>query len=362
MDASVRGIRISNPARIIYPKLGFSKLDLVRYYDRVAERMLPHVVDRPLTLVHCPDGLNAPCNYMRHRKVWGPDVLRRVTIQEKTKVGEYLAVDNIEGVIALAQMGVVEIHTWNSTTADIERPNRLVWDFDPGPTTRFADVVAAAKALRALLETLGLESWLKTTGGHGLHVVAPIVPHRQWDECLEFARAVAAALAATDPQLYTITFAKHGRESKILIDYLRNNRTNTSVCAYSARARESATISMPIGWAQLSAGLKTERYTVKIAPAALEADPWRDYWKARQKISKAAFDAIRRMSAAGTTAPAAPTRQSRTGAKAQLAAPKRARSRGAKAEPAAPNRARSKGAKAEPAAPKRGRNGGAKAG
>lgn len=297
MDVVVRGIRISHPDRIVYPKLGFSKRDLVRYYERAGERILPHVIDRPLTLVHCPDGLNAPCNYMRHRKVWGPGVLRRVTIPEKTKVGEYLAIDNIEGVIALAQMGVVEIHTWNSTTRDVERPNRLVWDFDPGPKTKWADVVKSAKAIRAMLETIGLQTWVKTTGGRGLHVVAPIVPQRPWDECLEFARAVAGALAATDPALYTITFAKLGRESKILIDYLRNNRTNTSVCAYSARARESAAISMPISWDQLSARLKPEKFTVEMSPAALRPDPWRDYWKTRQKISETAFDAVRRLTA-----------------------------------------------------------------
>ena len=293
--AVVRGIRISHPDRIIYPKLGFSKLDLVRYYERVGERILPHIIDRPLTLVHCPDGLQSACNYMRHRKVWGPGVLRRVTIREKTKLGEYLAVDNVDGVIALAQMGIVEIHTWNSTTGDVERPNRLVWDFDPGPRTRWADVVEAAKTIRTMLDTLGLQSWLKTTGGHGLHVVAPLTPHRHWDECLDFARAVAAALARTDPSLYTITFAKQGRESKILIDYLRNNRTNTSVCAYSARAREHGTVSMPIGWAQLKTTLKPERFTVEDSARRSRRDPWRDYWTCRQKISKASFDAIRRL-------------------------------------------------------------------
>jgi bifunctional non-homologous end joining protein LigD len=297
MDTSVRGIRISNPGRVIYPQLDFSKLDLVRYYDEVAERILPHVIDRPLTLVHCPDGLNAPCNYMRHRRVWGPDVLRRVKIQEKTKVGEYLAVDDAKGVIALAQMGIIEIHTWNSTTRDIERPNRLVWDFDPGPKVTWAEVVKSAKAIRDLLETLGLESWVKTTGGQGLHVVVPIVPHRQWDECLDFTRAVASALAATDPSLFTITFAKRGRESKILIDYLRNNRTNTSVCAYSARAREGGTVSMPLTWQQLTARLNPQRFTVDTVPGKAGSDPWRDYWKARQKIDQKALDAIRRLAA-----------------------------------------------------------------
>lgn len=294
-DAVVRGIRISSPDRIIYPRLDFSKLDLVRYYERVADRMLPHVVDRPLTLVHCPNGLQSPCNYMRHRRVWGPSVLRRVSIREKTKVGEYLAVDGVEGVIALAQMGIVEIHTWNSTTGNIEKPNRLVWDFDPGPDASWKDVVASAKAIRELLETLGLESWLKTTGGKGLHVVAPLVPQREWDQCLDFARAVAAALARTNPDLYTITFAKQGRESKILIDYLRNNRTNTSVCAYSARARELGTVSMPIDWRQLKATLRPERFTVESTPRRAPADPWKGYWTCKQKISKTSFDAITRL-------------------------------------------------------------------
>jgi bifunctional non-homologous end joining protein LigD len=294
-DAVVRGTAISHPARIIYPALGFSKLDLARYYERAGDRILPHVVDRPLTLVHCPDGLQSACNYMRHRRVWGPSVLRRVSIREKTKVGEYLAVDDVEGVIALAQMGVVEIHTWNSTTGNVEKPNRLVWDFDPGPRASWQDVITAAKAVRELLETLGLQSWLKTTGGRGLHVVAPIVPQREWDQCLDFARAVASALARTDPALYTITFAKQGRESKILIDYLRNNRTNTSVCAYSARAREAGTVSMPIRWTQLKATLEPEAFTVENTARRAQADPWRDYWTCRQKIAKTAFDAITRL-------------------------------------------------------------------
>lgn len=294
MEAVVRGVRISHPDRLIYPDLGITKIDLVRYYEAVGERMLPHVAARPLTLVHCPDGLNAPCNYMRHRKVWGPGVLKRVRIQEKAKIGEYLAAVDIEGIIALAQMGVVEVHTWNSTSTDIERPNRLVWDLDPGPKVKWRAVVAAASAVRDLLETLGLQSWTKTTGGHGIHVVMPITPHRNWNECLAFARAVAEALTATDPSRYTTRFPKEGRESKILIDYLRNNRTNTSVSAFSARAREGAAVSMPVSWRQLTARLDPASFTVLTAPKKLRTDPWRDYWTTRQKISPTAFKAITR--------------------------------------------------------------------
>jgi bifunctional non-homologous end joining protein LigD len=293
MEAVVRGVRVSHPDRLIYPELRIAKIDLVRYYEAVGERMLPHVADRPLTLVHCPDGLNAPCNYMRHRKVWGPGVLKRVRIQEKTKVGEYLAAVDIEGIIALAQMGVVEIHTWNSTSTDVERPNRLVWDLDPGPKVKWPEVVSAAIAVRDLLATLGLQSWVKTTGGRGIHVVVPIRPHRHWDECLAFSKAVADALTATDPSRYTTRFPKEGRRSKILIDYLRNNRTNTSVSAFSARAREGATVSMPVSWRQLAARPDPGSFTVLTAPKKGRTDPWRDYWTTRQRISPAAFKAIK---------------------------------------------------------------------
>ena len=123
-------------------------------------------------------------------------------IQEKTKVGEYLVADNIEAVVSLAQMGIVEIHTWNSTDDDVDRPNRIVWDLDPGPKVTWKQVVAAAKLVRDVLKTLGLESWVKTTGGHGLHVVAPIKPARDWSECLEFARDVSEAIERTDPHLH----------------------------------------------------------------------------------------------------------------------------------------------------------------
>jgi bifunctional non-homologous end joining protein LigD len=292
MQTEVRGIRISSPTRIVYPELELSKIDLINYYDSVTDAMFPHVENRPLTLVHCPDGLQAPCNYMRHRRVWGPNVLKRVTIKEKTKVGEYLAVVNLEGIVALAQMGIIEVHTWNSTIDDVERPNRIVWDLDPGPEVARVDVIAAARAVRKLLEALGLDSWVKTTGGHGIHVVAPLTPDRQWDECLTFAKAVAEALMRTDPSRYTTAFPKAGREKKILIDYLRNNRTNTSVAAFSARAKPTATVSTPVSWKQLAAKLNPESFTVLTVPGKLRSDPWRDYWSCKQKISATAFQAI----------------------------------------------------------------------
>ena len=291
--STVAGVRISHPDRIIYPDLGISKIQLARYYEDIAAWIVPHVAGRPLTLVHCPAGLAAPCMYLKHAKTWGPSALRRVKIQEKTKVGEYLVADSIEAVVSLAQMGIVEIHTWNSTMEDIERPNRIVWDLDPGPAVTWKQVVAAARLVRSVLTTLRLTSWVKTTGGRGLHVVIPIKPAREVAECLEFSRGVSDAIARTDPQLYTTTFAKRGRERKVLIDYLRNNRTNTSICAYSPRARPGATVSMPLDWSDLNAS--PERWTLPTAAKRLKRfrnDPWTKYWACHQEISDASFAAV----------------------------------------------------------------------
>jgi len=289
----VRNVRISHPDRLVYPDLGISKIQLARYYERIGEWIVPHVAGRPLTLVHCPAGIGAPCHYLKHAKAWGPSALRRVRIQEKKKVGEYLVADSIEAVVSLAQMGIVEIHTWNSTADAIELPNRLVWDLDPGPSVSWKRIVKAARLVRDVLETLGLASWVKTTGGRGLHVVVPLKPARTVAECLEFSRKVSEAIARTDPRCYTTTFAKAGRERKILIDYLRNNRTNTSVCAFSPRARAGATVSMPLDWNDL--GDPPQRWTLSTVPRRLDrlrADPWKEYWRSSQEISAASLAAV----------------------------------------------------------------------
>lgn len=299
---TVVGITISHAERLIYPDLGISKLEFARYYERIADWIVPHVSGRPLTLVHCPAGITQPCHYLKHAKAWGPNTLRRVRIQEKTKKGEYLVADSIEAVVSLAQMGIVEIHTWNSTADDIEHPNRLVWDLDPGPDVSWKQVVKAAKLVRAVLETLQLKSWVKTTGGRGLHVVVPLRPKRTVEECLAFSRAVSEAIARTDPRSYTTAFAKKGRERQILIDYLRNNRTNTSVCAFSPRARPGAMVSMPLDWNDLNQS--PERWTLQTVPRRLDrlrADPWKDYWTSALDLSAASMAAIDRLSAASQT-------------------------------------------------------------
>jgi bifunctional non-homologous end joining protein LigD len=291
--STIAGVRISHPDRLIYPDFGIAKIHLAHYYEEIADWIVPHVAGRPLTLVHCPAGVAAPCTYLKHAKAWGPSALRRVKIQEKTKVGEYLVADSIEAVVSLAQMGIVEIHTWNSVIGDIERPNRMIWDLDPGPDVTWKQVVKAAGLVREVLKTLGLTSWVKTTGGRGLHVVVPIKPVHIVAKCLAFSRDVSEAIARTDPKLYTTRFAKLGRERKILIDYLRNNRTNTSICAYSPRARTTATVSMPLAWSDLNAS--PERWTLPTAAKHLKrlrSDPWAKYWDCPQEISRASIAAV----------------------------------------------------------------------
>jgi bifunctional non-homologous end joining protein LigD len=285
--AEVAGVRISHPERVLYAELGLTKLDLARYYESVADRILPHLAGRPLTLVHCPAGIDRDCRFLKHSGVWAPPALRRVRIPEQKKVGEYLVADSLPALVALVQMNIVEIHTWNSTSDRIEQPNRVVFDIDPGPEVRPVDTVRAAERLRTVLEGFDLDSYVKTTGGAGLHIIVPLKPVLDWSRCLEFARKGAAALVREQPELFTMAFSKRGREAKILLDYLRNNRTNTSVAAFSTRARRGAPVSVPVAWSDLNAERITTQIRVASVPAylaELKRDPWAGYWKSRQTI------------------------------------------------------------------------------
>ncbi len=291
----IAGVRISSPDRVMYPDLGVTKRDVARYYEAVADAIVPHLAGRPLTLLHCPRGLAGECRYMKHSKLWAPEVVRRVRIREQTKVGEYLVVDDARALLSIVQMDVLELHTWNSTVDHLEEPDRIVLDLDPGPEVGWAEVVAAARLARDALGALGLAAFVKTTGGAGLHVVTPLVPARPWTECLAFARGLATAIARHAPRRFTIAYAKAGRERKILLDYLRNNRTNTSVAAFSTRARPGAPVSVPLAWDELSPRSRPERHTIRTVPrrlARLAADPWAGYERARQSLARSRLDAV----------------------------------------------------------------------
>ena len=291
----VRGIPISNPDRVMYDTPRLTKLDVAAYYDTIAPAMMPHVEGRPLTLVRCGRGTAGDCIYMKHSKLWAFPALKRVKIPEKTKIGDYLVIESPEGIVGLAQMDILEIHTWNTTFRRVERPDRIVLDLDPGPDVRWPAVVAAAKLVRKMLATLDLDSWVKTTGGRGIHVVIPLVPRDDWSACLDFARAAAGALVRYDSKQFTTNFSKRGRERQILIDYMRNNRTNTSIAALSTRAREGAPVSMPVSWTELTPRLDPASFTVTTAPrriATERKDPWADYFRSKQRLPKHAARAL----------------------------------------------------------------------
>ncbi|KYF77117.1 hypothetical protein BE17_09940 [Sorangium cellulosum] len=280
---------------MLYPAQGITKRELALYYASIAERMVPQVKDRPLTLVRCPEGADRECIYMKHSKVWGPSALRRVTIQEKTKAGEYLVADSAEALVSLAQMGTLEIHTWNSTTSKLELPDRVVFDLDPDPSVSWDRVVAAALLVRERLTDLGLESFVKTTGGKGFHIVVPLAPRSGWDECLAFTKGLAGDIARRDPKGYTITVSKAQRKGKIFIDYLRNTRGATSVAAYSTRARPGAPVSTPLSWEELGPEVRADQFTIRNLPerlASLKEDPWARYGEVRQKITPAMLRAL----------------------------------------------------------------------
>jgi bifunctional non-homologous end joining protein LigD len=229
---------------------------------------------------------------MKHSKLWAPKELRRVKIREKKKIGDYLVIDSAAAIVALVQMNVLEIHTWNSTVDRLEYPDRVIFDLDPGPDVAWPDVIAGARLVRATLRKVGLESFVKTTGGSGLHVVVPLVPETRWEECLAFSKVVAESIAAGDPERYTTRFARAGREHMILIDYLRNNRTNTAIAAYSTRAKPAAPVSIPLRWEELSARVPPASFTATTLPrrlASLRADPWKQYSRLRQRIDPAAW-------------------------------------------------------------------------
>jgi bifunctional non-homologous end joining protein LigD len=294
----IADVSISHPDRVMFPDCQLTKADIARFYERIADWIVPHVEGRPLTLVRCPQGLSGDCFFMKHSKVWAPPALRRVSIQEKTKVGDYLIADTPAAIVSLVQMDVLEIHTWNTCIDNVELPDRVVFDIDPGSQVPWTRVVESARLVRRMLETMGLESFPKTTGGKGLHVVVPLIPRANWKECLDFSRALAEAIERHAPDQYTTAFAKAGRERKILVDYLRNNRTNTSVAAFSTRARKGAPISMPIRWEELASSLKPAAWTIRTAErrlSALRRDPWRDYWKTKQRLPAHAVAALARI-------------------------------------------------------------------
>ena len=290
--AVVGGIELTHPNKILFPRIGLTKLALAEYYEAVADHLLPHLKDRPLTLVRCPQGDGHKCFFQKHVNETVTDAIERVEVPEEKGTDTYMMANTLPAVIGLVQMGVLELHTWGSREEQLTQPDRLIFDLDPAEGLGWEKVVEGAQLVRGLLDEIGLRSFLKTTGGKGLHIVAPIKPERPWDEVKPFTRSIAEHLAHILPDRFTSNLAKNKRGGKIFIDYLRNGQGATAVAAFSTRAKPEATVSMPIFWEELDEGVRADSFNVRNATkrlAEIKDDPWKDYWRLKQRITDEMF-------------------------------------------------------------------------
>jgi len=288
------GIRLTSPDKVLFPEQGITKLDLARYLDAVADRMLPYVTNRLLTLVRCPEGRAKSCFYQRHASQGMPDGFHE---QDRTKSSGdtkgYIYIDSREGLLGAAQMGVLELHIWGSRIDDIEHPDRIVFDFDPDPTVGFPAVRDAAIRMRDILEALRLESFALVTGGKGIHVVAPVQATYDWATVKAFTKAVAERMVADEPDRYVATMRKAKRKGKVFIDFFRNDRTATAIAPYSMRKHPGAPLAWPVTWQQLGKIASADHFTIGMAARELKKpDPWQGYVKVKQTIRASALKAL----------------------------------------------------------------------
>jgi bifunctional non-homologous end joining protein LigD len=247
--------------------------------------MLPHIVNRPLSLVRCPDGQTGQCFFQKHAAAGTPATLGRVMITEKKGEGEYLYVRNIDGLVSLAQISALEIHLWGSLRDKVDRPDRVIFDLDPDPHVTWPRIVEAAIRIRDLLAARDLQSDEKNTRGKGLHVVVPVSPRRRdWDEVKTFSKQLSEELAALEPHAYTTNMSKAARKGKIFIDYLRNDAGSTAIAPYSTRAKPNATVAMPVEWKDLPS-VRSDQFHVGNAVRHIEGRQ-RDPWQGMPEISQ----------------------------------------------------------------------------
>ncbi len=295
-EAAIEGVRLTHPDKLLYPDVGIAKRELAEYYVACAERMLPHVAGRPLTIVRCPNGVEGHHFLQKHPGTAAPPALRRVKIRDKHEQAEYCYIEDVGGLVALAQIAALEIHVWGATldgsnVKTLENPDRIVFDLDPAPDVEWPRVIAAAIEIRDFLRELKLESFVKTSGGKGLHLVVPIERRQSWDVVKNFSRSVAVAIERAAPDRYISTMSKKARTGKIYIDYGRNDRGATAVAAFSTRAKVGAPVSLPISWRELPRTTHADQFHLREVLKRLareRRDPWEGFADVRQSISAAA--------------------------------------------------------------------------
>lgn len=293
-EARIAGVRITHPDRVMYPEQGVTKADLARYYEDIEDWILPHIMRRPLSLVRCPKGRNEECFFQKHLGKSLSKGVPRVGFRESKGVKEYAYIENISHIVSLVQSGVLEFHPFGSRIDDIEHPDLMVFDLDPSPGVVWSAMLQTTRDLRARLGKLGLNSFLRTTGGKGLHIVVPLKPAADWGQVRNFAQAVSELHAKDDPKRLTTNMSKAKRKGRIFIDYLRNTRGATAIASYSVRAREGAPIAVPLRWDELGAS-QSDRYTVgniRRRLGALRSDPWADFHDAEVPLDKGLLESV----------------------------------------------------------------------
>ena len=279
--------RITHPERVVFAGAAYTKGDVADYYRTVAKWLLPELVDRPLSLLRCPAGSQGECFFQKHHADSLGDDVHAIALKQKSGSEQYLYVDSIEGVIDLVQMNTLEFHPWGARVDDPEQPDRLVFDLDPGEGVRWPAVVAAARDMRGKLKQAGLQSFVRLSGGKGLHVVVPIARGPSWDEVHAFCEAFSGAMAEHAPERYVATMSKAKRRGKIFIDWLRNTRGATSVASWSLRARKGAPVAVPLRWEDLGGIRKPGAFDLagaKQRAARLRKDPWAGFGELEQAL------------------------------------------------------------------------------